>query len=97
MFPILYNNVMDSSYFMLLGRPWLRDVKVAHDWGNNMVTIHGNGIIRTIAMIKHLRSYVKQLEVLWCYDFLNGITNEEEDVMFESEPKLFSIGTISYL
>jgi len=30
-FTILQNNVIDSSYSMLLGRPWSRDVKVAHD------------------------------------------------------------------
>jgi hypothetical protein len=30
-FTILHNNVVDSNYFMLLRRPWLRDVKVAHD------------------------------------------------------------------
>jgi hypothetical protein len=30
-FTILHNNVVDSSYSMLLGRPWLRDAKVAHD------------------------------------------------------------------
>ncbi len=47
-FTILQNNVVDSSYSMLLGRPWLRDVKVAHDWGSNIVTIQRNGTIRTI-------------------------------------------------
>jgi hypothetical protein len=31
--------VLNSSYFMLLGRPWLRDAKVFHDWGNNIITI----------------------------------------------------------
>ncbi len=31
MFTILQNNVVDSSYSMLLGRPWLKDAKVAHD------------------------------------------------------------------
>jgi hypothetical protein len=30
-FTILKNNLVDFSYSMLLGRPWLRDVKVAHD------------------------------------------------------------------
>ncbi len=30
-FIIFQNNVVDSNYSMLLGRPWLRDVKVAHD------------------------------------------------------------------
>jgi len=39
MFTIFQNNMIDSSYSMLLGRPWLRDVKVAHDWGNNTITI----------------------------------------------------------
>jgi hypothetical protein len=29
---VLQNSVVDFSYSMLLGRPWLRDVKVAH-WG----------------------------------------------------------------
>jgi hypothetical protein len=82
---------------MLLGRPRLKDAKVAHDWDNNMIIIRGNGIVRTIAITKHLGSCVKQLEVLLCYDFWNGITNEEEDVIFEFKPKLLSIGTISYL
>jgi hypothetical protein len=31
MFIVLQNNVVDFSYSMLLERPWLRDVKVAHD------------------------------------------------------------------
>ncbi len=30
-FIVLKNNVVDSSYFMLLGRPWLKDAKVTHD------------------------------------------------------------------
>jgi hypothetical protein len=38
-FTILRNSVVDSNYSMLLGRPWLKDVKVAHDWGSNIVTI----------------------------------------------------------
>jgi hypothetical protein len=28
---ILQTSVVDSNYSMLLGRPWLRDVKVTHD------------------------------------------------------------------
>jgi hypothetical protein len=54
---------------MLLGRPWLRDVEVAHDWGNNIVTIQGNGMVRTIVMTKHLGVEVKQLNVLLCYNY----------------------------
>jgi hypothetical protein len=45
-FTILHNSVVDSSFSMLLGRPWLKDAKMAHDWGNNIVTIQGNGIVK---------------------------------------------------
>jgi hypothetical protein len=47
-FTILHNSVVNSSYSMLLGKPWLKDAKVAHDWGSNIVTIQGNGTIKTI-------------------------------------------------
>jgi len=43
-FIIPQNNVVDFCYSMLLGRPWLKDAKVAHDWGSNIITIQGNGI-----------------------------------------------------
>jgi hypothetical protein len=28
-----------EAYLMLLGRPWLKQVKTHHDWGNNILTI----------------------------------------------------------
>jgi hypothetical protein len=31
MFIVFHNSVVDSNYSMLLRRPWLKDVKVAHD------------------------------------------------------------------
>jgi hypothetical protein len=47
-FTIIQRNVLNSSYYVLLSRPWLKDVKVFHDWGNNTIIIQGIGIIRTI-------------------------------------------------
>ncbi len=44
-FTVMWNNVLDGSYSMLLGRPWLRNVKVIHDWGKNLITIKNNGVI----------------------------------------------------
>ncbi len=38
---------------------------------------------------------MKRLEVLLCFDYQNGITNEEKDLMFANELKLFSIVIIS--
>jgi hypothetical protein len=58
-FTILYNNVIDASYSMLLRRPWLRDAKVTHDWGNNIVTIQGNRMVIIIIVTKHLGVEVK--------------------------------------
>jgi hypothetical protein len=39
---------------MLLGRAWLRDAKVTHQWGNNVITVQCNGTIRTIYVNKKL-------------------------------------------
>lgn len=42
---------------------------MAHDWGKNMITIKGNGII-TIKLTKHLGINMKRLEILLCFDFI---------------------------
>jgi len=51
--------VLDSSYSMLLGHPYLRDVKVFHDWGNNTITIQIIGIVKTIPVTKKLGALTK--------------------------------------
>ncbi len=38
---------------------------------------------------------MKKPEVLLCFDYQNGIIDEEGDPMFVSESQLFSIGTIN--
>ncbi len=82
---------------MLLGCPWLQNTKVTHDWGNNFITIKGNGTVHTIAVIKHLESNTKCLEVLLYYDFVNGVTNEEEYMLLVVKLDLFIINTITLL
>ncbi len=94
-FIVLQNSVVDSSYSMLLGRPWLRDGKVTHDWGNNVITIQGNGIVRTILVNNKLGVETRRPQVFICYDLLERLTYEEEDMIFETKPKLLSIGTIT--
>jgi hypothetical protein len=37
----------------------------------------------------------KRPQVLICYDLMEGLTYEEEDLIFETKLKLFSIGTIN--
>jgi hypothetical protein len=59
-FAILKNSVVDSSCFVLLGRPWLKDAKVPQDWGNNVIIVQGNGIVRTISVNKKLGAKTKR-------------------------------------
>jgi hypothetical protein len=35
--------------------------------------------------------------VLLCYNYQNGVTNEEKNIMFATKPNLLLIGTISLL
>jgi len=67
---------------------------VFSDWGNNIITIQGIGIIRTIPITKKVGTPTKRPKVLVCYDFHFGIFDEEKDLMFAIYSKLFSIGTI---
>jgi hypothetical protein len=53
-FIVSKNSVVEFSYYMLLGRPWLIDAKVTHDWGNNVIIVQGNGIVITISINKKL-------------------------------------------
>jgi hypothetical protein len=91
-FNFINNNVIDYSYSMLLGCPWLRDAKVSYDWGTNIVTIQGTITVRTIHVMKKLGVQTKRPEVLICYDIQFRIL--DEDVMFAIKLDLFSIGTI---
>ncbi len=95
-FIVLKTNVVDFNCSMLLGKVWLRNAKVTHDWGNNVITIQGNGIVRTILVNRKLGIKTKRPQVLVCYDLLQRLTYEE-DLIFETKPKLLSIGTITFL
>ncbi len=43
MFTVFQNSVVDSGYLMLLGKPWLRDAKVAHVGGVTLLPYKGMG------------------------------------------------------
>jgi len=96
-FIILKNSVVDYNYFVLLGRLWLRDVKVIYDWANNVIIVQGNGTIKTILVNRKLRAKTRRPQILVYYDLKEGLIDEKEDLIFEIKPKLFSIGTIILL
>jgi hypothetical protein len=58
-FIVMKNNVLDASYSLLLGSPWLHNVKVTYDWGHNLITIKQNGLVRTITISKYLDMNMK--------------------------------------
>ncbi len=80
---------------MLLGRPWFIDVRVTNDWGNNVIIVQGNGIIKTISVNKKLGAKPRRPQVLICYDLMQRLTNEGEDMIFETKLESFSIGIIT--
>jgi hypothetical protein len=92
---VIRNKEVNEAYSMLLGRPWLIDAKVTYDWGNEVVTIRGNGTVKTILVNQRTGPYPKLPEVLVCYNFVEGLTDEEEDRFFSTKEDLFAIGTIT--
>jgi hypothetical protein len=94
-FIILKNNVVDFSYSMLLGRSCLRYAKVTHDWGNNVIIIQGNGTFRTISVNRKVGANTRRPQV--CYDLMERLIDEEEDLIFDIELEPLSIGTITLL
>jgi hypothetical protein len=44
-----------------------------------------------------LDNNIKRLKVLFCYDFVNEIIDEEENVLLATKLYLFTIGTITLL
>jgi hypothetical protein len=90
------NNVLDFGYLMLLGWPWLCIALVTHDWGNNLITIEGNGIVLTIIMTKHLDSNTKHPKVLLCYDMTKKITYEEKEMFFTINWICLQLGPLHY-
>ncbi len=73
----------------------MRNAKVSHDWGTDIATIQGIGIVRTIPIINKLGIETKKANILICYDFHYGISDDEEDVMFATKLDMHSIGTIT--
>jgi hypothetical protein len=84
-FIVLQNNVVDSNYSMFLGRPWFKDAKVTHDQGNNVIIVQIKRIVKTISVNRKLGlEKTRRPQVLVCYDLMDGLTNEEEDLIFET-------------
>ena len=85
-----------SDYSMVLGRPWLRNAKVIHDWANDQVQIMGNGTVKTVKINRQLGYEAVTPHALVCYNFVEGITNDEETILLAADPTLQPVGTIDW-
>ncbi len=59
---------------------------MSHEWGNNTIIIQRMSTIKIIHVTKKLGALTKRPKMLVCYDFHSRISNEEEDLMFVTEP-----------
>jgi hypothetical protein len=55
-FTVIDTKFVDPTYSMLLGKPWLHNVKVVQDWGKDLVTIEGNNATKTIQIPRYLNN-----------------------------------------
>ncbi len=60
-----------------------------------MIIVQGIGTVRTLSITKKLGAESRRPQILICYDLLEGLIDEKEDLIFETKPQLFSIGTIT--
>ncbi len=69
-----------KTYSMFLGRPWLKQAKANHNWGDNILTISTRERTMTVNMIKKivLKPSEKPKYVNDGYDWEEGLQYEEE-------------------
>jgi hypothetical protein len=62
-----------------------------------VIIVQSNGTVRIMLINKKLGAETRRPQVLVYYDMMEGLIDEEEDLIFEIEPKLFSISIINIL
>ncbi len=89
---------LQKTYFMLLGGPWLKQVKVYHDWGNNVLTIVMKDKIVTLNTSKKVFIFVskKPCNLNDSYDWEHGLTNKNDKYNYQTIPNLWPIGKVSF-
>ena len=68
---------VNSAYTLLLGRPWLRDARVIHDWANDNIQIMGNGTTRTVRINRALGFETITPDALVCYNYVEDFTDNK--------------------
>jgi len=86
-----------ETYSLILGRPWLKQAKANHNWGDNIfIIITGE---RTMAMNTLKNISLKPSKRLKYvddgYDWEKGLSNEKEEQLYNVVLKLWPIGKVA--
>jgi len=57
----------------------------------HVIIVQGNGIVRIMLINKKLEAETRRPQVLVYYDMMEGLTNEEEDLIFEINQSYFQL------
>jgi hypothetical protein len=86
-----------KAYSMLLGKPWLRQTKAHHDWGNNTLTIIVDIIIMTLNTKKRIMVHPSQrpCNLDDTYDWEGGLMDGDKACLYHVVPELWLFGEVS--
>ncbi len=86
-----------QAYSMFLGRPWLMQVKVHHDWGNNTLTIIVDIKTMTLGIKKQVMVHPSQkpCNLDDIYDWEIGLRIGDEERLYHVILELWPIGEVS--
>jgi hypothetical protein len=87
---------LQKTYFMLLGRPCLKQAKVYHEWGNNVLTIVMKDKIVTLSTSTKFFILISKCNLDDSYDWEHGLTNKNEKCHYQTIPNLWPIGKVSF-
>jgi hypothetical protein len=86
-----------KAYLMFLGRPWLKQANIHHDWGNNTLTIMVNTKIMTLSIDKRIKVHPSQkpCNLDDTYDWEGGLTNGNEECFYHVILELWHVRKLS--
>lgn len=79
-----------DSYQVLLGRPWLRDAKVKHDWNRDRISLRKGNKKTYIEFGQNKTTRLPQCTPLHAetYNMAEGLEEDEEEYLLQQNPNL---------
>jgi hypothetical protein len=86
-----------GAYLMFLGRPWFKQVKVHHDWGNGTSTIIVDTKTVKLNTEKQVMVHPSQrpCNLNDTYDWEKGLMNGDKECLYHVVPKLWHVREVN--